>query len=311
MRWTFLLALVVSAYSFNFISTKKEPESIEELGEILFNDPILSGDYSVACSSCHNPAFAFADTTAFSVGVNKKLSSRNTPTVMNVLARPLFFWDGRAKTLEEQALHPIKNPDEMNLSLDEAVKRLNQNEDYVKWFKKFFNAAPDSNNLGEAIAAFEMTLETASTPFDDWADGNEDAISESAKRGRRLFNEKAGCFDCHFGPDFTGDEFRNIGLYNGKDLNDAGRFLITKDSNELGAFKVPGLRNVGLTAPYMHNGMFKSLNEVIRFYNNPDEFVNNSINRDTLMNKKLNLSDQEIQDLESFLLTLTDKSLVK
>lgn len=311
MRWIVLIALSVSAFSFNLISTKKEPESIEELGEILFNDPILSGDYSVACSSCHNPQFAFADTSAFSIGVNKKPSSRNTPTVMNVLARPLFFWDGRAKTLEEQALHPIKNPDEMNLSLDEAVKRLNQNEDYVKWFKKFFNALPDSNNLGEAIAAFEMTLETASTPFDDWADGNEEAISESAKRGRRLFNEKAGCFDCHFGPDFTGDEFRNIGLYNGKELNDAGRFLITKDSNDLGSFKVPGLRNVGLTAPYMHNGMFKSLNEVIRFYNNPDEFVNNSINRDTLMNKKLNLSAQEIQDLESFLLTLTDKSLVK
>ena len=132
-------------------------------------------------------------------------------------------------------------------------------------------------------------------------------ISESAKRGHQLFvGQKAKCFDCHFGPDFTGDEFRNIGLYDGGRDNDKGRYNVTQDENDLGKFKVPGLRNVAVTAPYMHDGSFKTLREVLEFYNDPYKFVEHPINIDTLMIEPLGLTDQELTDLENFLLTLTD-----
>ena len=138
------------------------------------------------------------------------------------------------------------------------------------------------------------------------------AISASAKRGLDVFNGKGNCFDCHFGIDFTGnDQFRNIGLYNGKDLNDKGRFDVTGKESDLGRFKVPGLRNIAMTAPYMHNGMHKTLMEVIEYYNEPDKFVKNSINRDSLLNKPLGLTQEEKKDLENFLLTLTDERFKK
>ncbi|MBL7931734.1 MAG: cytochrome-c peroxidase, partial [Bacteroidia bacterium] len=143
--------------------------------------------------------------------------------------------------------------------------------------------------------------------------GNDTTLmSESAKRGLNIFNTKGKCFDCHFGVDFTGsDRFKNIGLYNGKDLNDRGRFDITGNEKDLGAFKTPGLRNIAQTAPYMHNGMFKSLEEVIDYYNEPDKFVSNSINRDTLLSKPLGLSKEEKKDLKNFLLSLSDERFAK
>ena len=132
------------------------------------------------------------------------------------------------------------------------------------------------------------------------------SFSVSAKRGREIFLGKGKCFDCHFGPDFTGDDFKNIGLFNGKDLNDSGRYVITRDPADLGSFKVPGLRNVAVTKPYMHNGMFKTLKEVIDYYDMPDKFVSNSINRDTLLARPLHLTPQEKKDLEAFLNSVTD-----
>lgn len=136
-------------------------------------------------------------------------------------------------------------------------------------------------------------------------------FSAAAKRGRVIFNEKGKCFDCHFGPDFTGDQFRNIGLFNGKELNDSGRFMVTRKPTDLGEFKTPGLRNVSITGPYMHNGMHKTLKEVIDYYNEPDKFVSNSINRDSLLKKPLHLSVNEKLDLEAFLNSLTDKQFLK
>jgi cytochrome c peroxidase len=284
----------------------RPPSTKEALGERLFFDPILSKNRAVSCASCHKPEFAFADNVPFSFGVDSAKGARNAPSAMNMSARSMFFFDGRAASLEEQALGPIENPLEMDMPVDEALQRLNADAEYSKLFKKIFGRKADRKNLGEAIAAFERTLETSNTPFDRFMKGEENAISESAQRGQKIFNEKGRCFDCHFGPDFTGDEFKSIGLYNGKELTDMGRYVITKDSNDIGKFKVPGLRNIAVTAPYMHNGMFRTLREVIEYYNDPKHFVKESVNTDKILEKPLNLTPQEITDLEAFLETLTD-----
>lgn len=287
--------------------TIKIPNTKEELGELLFFDPILSSTNKISCASCHIPEFAFSDTTSFSKGVDGKIGTRNTPSAMNQAARNLFFHDGRAQSLEEQAIGPIENPVEMNMPIYELIKKINASEFYVTQFKKLYNEKPSKENLSNAIALYERTLETSNSPFDNYMNGDETAINEAAKRGQLIFNEKGKCFDCHFGPDFTGDEFRNIGLYNGKELNDVGRFEVTKDSADIGKFKVPGLRNIAVTAPYMHNGMFHTLEEVIEYYTNPSLFVKNSINTDTLISKPTLLTNEEKLDLLSFLHTLTDK----
>ncbi|MEO7446578.1 MAG: cytochrome c peroxidase [Ferruginibacter sp.] len=281
------------------------------LGKQLFFDSILSSTYKLSCASCHKPEFAFADTSAVSLGVHSRKGVRNTPSAMNVASAAFFFWDGRAATLEEQALMPIANPVEMNLPIDSAVHRLQQSEFYSKAFQKIFGQKPSAKNLGKALAAFQNSMETSDSPFDDWkVNENEAAISASAKRGFELFNGSAKCVRCHFGSDFNNNEFRNIGLYNEKDLNDSGRGAITKLPAELGKFKIGPLRNVALTAPYMHNGMFKTLREVIEYYNEPDKFVANAINRDSLLSKPLHLSEQDKNDMENFLRSLTSKSLV-
>lgn len=283
----------------------------EELGKQLFHEKILSKDSTVSCASCHKPDFAFADNVALSVGIGGKLTTRNTPTVLNMKNRPYYFWDGRAGTLEIQALMPISNPDEMGLPIDEAIKRLNNNEYYRTQFMKVFNALPDSANLAAALSAFEQTLETVDSKFDQWS-YDELKLSKSEERGRKLFiSERSRCFDCHSMEDFTDDEFKNIGLYNGTTLNDKGRFNITGDSADLGKFKTPGLRNVAVTAPYMHNGMFKTLEEVIEYYDNPSLFVKGSINADPALQTPLGLTVQEKRDLVAFLKTLTDRSHLK
>lgn len=303
------LFLAVTAFKQLTPPRKKQklPAKAEQLGELLFFDKILSSDRTIACASCHKPEFAFADTVPLSRGIGGKLASRNTPTAMNVFAGSYFFWDGRAEVLEQQATGPIENPSEMNLPIPEAVLRLNKDPFYRKAFQKVFRAKPDRENLAKALAAYERTLETDDSPFDRYMNGDKTAISEAAIRGKAIFLEKGKCFDCHFGPDFRGDdEFKNIGLYNEKKLNDKGRYLITGDEGDIGKFKVPGLRNVALTAPYMHNGMFKTLKEVIQYYNHPDSFVQGSINRDTLLARPLGLTPQEENDLEEFLKALTD-----
>lgn len=290
----------------------KEPHSIEELGELLFHDSILSRGNQVSCASCHKPEFAFADNTPVSFGVDSLKGDRNSPSAMNQGARVFQFWDGRAETLEEQALGPIENPVEMDLPVSEAVRRLNAHTQYKAFFIKLFGKPADRENLAQAIAAFERTLETNKTAFDYYVSEKDTTLfSEAAKRGREIFNVKGKCFDCHFGPDFTGDQFRNIGLFNGKDLNDSGRFEVTRKPEDLGKFKTPGLRNITVTAPYMHNGMHKTLREVIDYYNEPDKFVANSQNRDSLLAKPLGLTEQDKKDLEAFLMSLTDERFLK
>lgn len=292
--------------------TLKEPKTIAELGELLFHDSLLSRGNQVSCASCHKPEYAFADNTPVSFGVDSLKGGRNTPSAMNQGGRIFQFWDGRAETLEEQALGPIENPVEMDIPVSEVVKRLNNHKQYKEFFIKLFGKPADRDNLAKAIAEFERTLETNNTAFDNYMSGEDTTqFSASAKRGRDIFNVKGKCFDCHFGPDFTPDQFRNIGLFNGKDLNDSGRYVVTKKPEDIGKFKTPGLRNIAMTAPYMHNGMHKTLREVIDYYNEPDKFVPNSVNRDTLLSKPLGLTEQDKKDLEAFLMSLTDARFLK
>ena len=297
-------AIVTMAVAF----INREPSSRAELGKLLFFDPILSKDRTISCASCHKPDFAFADTSAVSIGVGGKKGTRNSPTAMNVMLRRPFFWDGRAKTLEEQALAPIENPGEMNLHLDSAIQRLRDSRIYNDYFRKLFDSAPTRENLAAAIAAFEKTLETSDSPFDRWKFYEDStAVSIAVKRGFEVFNGKGKCNKCHFGADFTQNDFRNIGLFNGRELNDSGRALVSGKKEDIGKFKTPSLRNVSVTGPYMHNGMFTTLMQVIDFYNEPDKVIPNSINRDSLLAKPLGLSQAEKSDLEAFLLSLTDE----
>ena len=304
-------AFVIIVVSSFFKQENTDIKTKAALGKRLFSEKILSKDSSVSCASCHKPQYAFADTVAFSIGIEGKLTKRNTPSVLNMKNRPYYFWDGRALSLEEQSLMPVQNPDEMGLPIDEAVKRLNQSREYKLLFQKIFGQKPNAKNLAAAFSAYEKTLETVDSKFDDWSNSIK-KLSASEERGRELFvGDKAKCFDCHRMEDFTTDAFKNIGLFNGKDLNDAGLFNLTNKETDKGRFKTPGLRNIAVTAPYMHNGMFKTLGEVVEYYNEQGKFVPDAINIDETLKKPLNLTEKEKKDLIAFLKTLTDKKYIK
>jgi len=231
---------------------------------------------------------------------------------MNMAARSEFFYDGRAKSLRDQVHFPIEDPMEMDLPMELAALRIKNNKTYQLLFKKIYFEAPNEKNISDAIASFEESLETANTEFDAWMMDKPNTMSPSAIRGRELFmSDKAKCFDCHFSPDFTGDEFKNIGLYDEVKYKDKGRYEVTGNKNDIGKFKVPGLRNVAITGPYMHDGSFKTLEEVIEYYDNPYTFVKNPINMDTLLLKPIHFTPEEKKDLIAFLKSLTDRQFVK
>lgn len=300
-----LFLLTFTTLIFLSLKTPTKVWTKSDLGKKLFFDKRLSKNNQVSCASCHRPEFAFADTSAVSIGVYGRMGKRNSPSVMNLASREVFFYDGRAKTLEEQASFPIQDHNEMDILVDAAFERIAQDKLYQSFFQKVYGELPNKTNILNAIAEFERTLETSS-PFDKYMAGDENAISASAKRGHNLFlNPKNKCFECHFSPDFTGDEFRNIGLFDGVKYNDSGRYLITKNPNDIGKFKVPGLRNVAVTGPYMHDGSMKTLKEVISYYTDIYQHVPTPINEDSLVRQKIDLSNQDILDIENFLISLT------
>lgn len=307
-----LKVAVLLVISFLTLSQFTLPSNNAELGEKLFFDPILSRDSTISCASCHKPHLAFADSLPISPGVDGKIGQRNAPSVMNMAFRDAFFYDGRAMTIWDQIHFPIEDPVEMDLTYEEAILRLIRNDYYKKAFNHIYNEDPNAKNIADAIAAYEATLETANTEFDAWMNDLPNSMSTAAIRGREVFmSDRAKCFDCHFGPDFTDDDFKNIGLYDEIRYTDKGRYNITKKSIDLGKFKVPGLRNVAVTAPYMHDGSFKTLREVIDYYSDPYQFVTSPINIDPLLKIPLNLTEQEKQDLEAFLRSLTDRRFYK
>lgn len=306
MRYLFLTGALLFSLLFSRPLAQPNTDSPKKLGADLFSDPILSLDYSLSCASCHRPDFAFADTLALSPGIEGRLGQRNVPSLLHVGNRRHLFWDGRAGNLAEQALLPIANNLEMGLAIDSALLRLQQHPNYAPRFKALFGEAPTAAHLGTALAAFQQSL-LSKFSFDRYDAGDEAAITASAKRGQELFAGKGQCFECHFGADMTSDEFRNIGLYNGKNYADVGRFAETHDSSDLGSFRTPALRNVAITAPYMHDGSIATLREVLEYYNHTAQKVPDAINRDAVLDAPLQLSEQELIDLENFLISLTDE----
>ena len=281
------------------------------LGKTLFFDPLLSVDQSISCASCHKPEHGFADDRALSIGVTGEPLRRHTPHLFNLAQGSSFFWDGRARSLEEQALMPIQDPLEMGLELHLLVKRLDGHQAYPNAFLQAFGKPGISaSKIATAIAEFERSLVADATPYDLYLAGDESALSESATRGMELFfSKKTSCSKCHRGSNFTDGDFHNTGLL----TEDLGRAEVDRVGNfrmrpypffhTQKAFKTPSLRNVFKTAPYMHNGVFESLEDVVRNYNqgsqDPESY---GISLDI---KPLGLSDPQVVDLVSFLEALT------
>jgi cytochrome c peroxidase len=276
------------------------PYSAEKtaLGKMLFFDPRLSRNKNMNCATCHNPSFGWEDATRTSVGSQNTHLSRHSPTIINSAWGKSFFWDGRAKTLEEQAQGPIESNVEMNISLPEVTQRLKTVDKYQTLITRVFGATGiTGENIKKAIATFERTIVSGEAPFDKWIKGDDTAISTSAIRGFDLFNNKAQCSQCHTGWNFTDNEFHDIALIG----NDKGLGDLNKKSTDNFAFKTPGLRNISQRAPYMHDGRFDQLSMVIAHYN--VGLVDRATRSKKL--KNINLTKQEIADLTEFLLTLT------
>ncbi len=281
-----------------------------ELGRRLYFDPILSSDNTISCASCHVPANGFADPRAVSVGVGGKLGARNSPPVANAAYYVTQFWDGRAASLEKQAEGPVTNPVEMAHSLKDVERKLNTDPSYREQFAKSFGPKKITFDMVEkAIASFERTVLMGNSPFDRWFYGHdEEAISESAKRGFDVFRraEKGNCAACHtIGESsalFTDNQFHNIGVGVKDEMpTDMGRYDVTKNDADRGSFKTPTLRNIAVTAPYMHDGSLKTLKDVVDFYVGGG---NSNPYRDPKM-KALDLTGQERADLLAFLQSLT------
>jgi cytochrome c peroxidase len=274
-----------------------------ELGRLLFFDKRLSKDNTIACSTCHAPALAFTDGRPVSAGIKGQLGGRSAPTAINRGFSKVQFWDGRAPTLEDQSIGPFVNPIEHGFAdHDELVSKINKIGGYKKLFKGVFRTdAITKEQVGKAIASFQRTLISGNSPFDkfDW-DGDEKAISESAKRGRKLFFGKAECSLCHIGTNFSDEKFHNIGVGWDKESVDAGRYQVTKVKKDTGAFKTPTLREISKTAPYMHDGRFATLEEVVEFYDEggvDNPFLDKQI-------VPLNLTDSEKRDIVAMMRTL-------
>lgn len=237
-----------------------------ELGKQLYFDPRLSRDDTVSCATCHDPKKGWSNGEQFATGVRGQKGGRNSPTVINAAYHDLQFWDGRAAKLEGQALGPIQNPIEMDLTLEEAVAKLNKIPGYKSQFQKVFGSDATPPAIAAAIASFERTILSGDAPYDKFKAGDAKALSEQAQKGMKLFFGKANCSGCHSGPNFSDAAFHNLGVGMEKPEPDLGRFGVTKQLGDKGAFKTPTLRDIARTAPYMHDGSHKTLEEVIEFY---------------------------------------------
>ena len=273
-----------------------------ELGRTLYFDRRLSADESVSCASCHEPRRAFTDGAPVSTGIKSQKGGRSAPTVINRAYSLAQFWDGRATTLEDQAKGPIANPLEMGMTHDGAVERLKGVAGYRVMFSKAFGT--DEINIdraAKAIASFERTVLSGNAPYDRYKKGDKRAMTASQIRGMAVFFDKAKCDRCHEGSNFTLNAYSNLGVGTDKPDPDVGRFAVTKDPRDWGVFKTPTLREIEHTAPYMHDGSLKTLEEVVNFY---DKGGISNKNLDANI-RKLNLSDAEKKDLVEFMKALS------
>ncbi len=277
-----------------------------ELGKFLFFDPRLSVDDTVSCASCHSPQFGFSNGFATAIGVKGQRGGRSSPVAINRAFSTLQFWDGRAASLEDQALGPIQASIEMGHDLKAVVAKLNGIPGYPELFRKAFGTDVRSEGIAKAIASFERTLLSGNSPFDRFEAGDMSALSLAARRGLEIFRTKANCTSCHEGFNFTDEGFHNIGVGMDKPKPDLGRFAVTKKDADRGAFKSPTLRDAVLSAPYMHDGSLKTLEEVIELYNRggtKNSWLDEKI-------KPLGLTAQNKQDLLAFLKALTGAPIV-
>jgi cytochrome c peroxidase len=276
-------------------------EARVRLGRRLFFDPILSADGSVSCAACHRPDRGFSGGAARAAGIRGRRTRRRAPTLFNRAFGSAFFWDGRAMTLEAQALRPIEDPDEMGSKLADVLKRLRADKEYSTHFAAAFPDGVTADNLGKALAGFERVLLRGGSRVDRFRrQGDTAALTAREQHGLWLYESKGGCWRCHAGQNFTDEQYHNTGVNWGKEPLDLGRYGVTRREGDRGKFKTPTLRGVALTAPYMHDGSLATLEGVVEFYNrgggaNP--------HRDEAL-RPLGLSQEEVRALVAFLKAL-------
>jgi cytochrome c peroxidase len=276
-----------------------------DLGKRLFFDPQLSRTGEVSCASCHPQQNAFADPRKVSAGVEGRVGTRNAPPLFNLAWNTSFFWDGGVKTLEQQVIGPITNPLEMDMKMEEVVNRVSADDAYVRQFEAAYDGEPSPELVTKAIASYMRTLVSGESRYDQFQEGEEWALNEAEKRGKELFfSERAECFHCHVGFNLTNNGFHNNGIR--PDDPDLGRELVTERESDRGKFKVPSLRNVGVTAPYMHDGSLATLEEVVEHYAKGGQ---GHPNTDATIHP-LDLTEQEKADLVAFLRALTDEAFL-
>lgn len=281
------------------------PEKIE-LGRLLYFDKRISSDSSISCATCHDPQQGWSDNKPVSTGIHGGSGTRNAPTVVNSTYMLLQFWDGRAKNLEEQALGPIVNPVEMGMASHEAmVNNLSKLSAYKPLFAKAFGDEKiTKERVVQAIASFERTVLGGNSRYDRYSAGETTAMSAAEVRGKDLFFGKANCTRCHVGSNFSDSDFHNLGVGMSKPKPDLGRYDVTKDDKDRGAFKTPSVRDVTRHPPYMHDGSQKTLEEVIEFYDKGGE-PNQQLDFRVV---KLGLTPEEKADLLAFLKALESET---
>jgi|SRR5581483_261614 len=273
-----------------------------ELGRYLYFDKRLSSDGTVSCATCHDPTRGFTDCAPVSTGIRGQRGNRSAPTVINRAYSLAQFWDGRAATLEDQVKGPIANPIEMGNTHDAMVLSLRRIAGYSRMFEKAFGSPEITvDRVAQAIATFERTILSGNSRYDRYKAGDKKAMSAAQVRGMRVFFDKAQCDSCHEGINFTLNAYANLGVGTDKPSPDVGRFAVTKDPADWGAFKTPTLRDVARTAPYMHDGSLLNLHQVVNFYDKggtPNRNLDKKI-------KPLHLTEQQKDDLVAFLEALS------
>ena len=273
-----------------------------ELGRAIFFDKRMSKDNTIACASCHMAKKGFADGMPVSTGIKGQKGGRSAPVSFNRVYSKAQFWDGRAATLEDQSIGPFTNPIEHGFAnYDEMVAKMKKMPGYRKLFQEVFGGEITIQDVGRAVASFQRTVLSGNSAVDKYdIGGDQNALSDSAKRGLELFRGKARCTRCHSGFNFTDEKFHNLGIGWDDNKVDLGRYMETKNPEDIGAFKTPTLREIARTAPYMHDGRFKTLEEVVKFYNQGG--VKNPHQDNTII--PLEMTDDEQQDLVAMLKSL-------
>jgi cytochrome c peroxidase len=273
------------------------PEKVE-LGKMLYFDARLSRDGAVSCATCHDPKMAWAEHEPTSKGIGGQFGQRNSPTVINAAYATSQFWDGRAATLEEQALGPIENPIEMGHKLDAMIRDLSNLSGYAERFQKVFGTPVTKEGVAKAIAAFERTIFSGNSPYDRFKAGDSGALSTAQKRGLQLFEDN--CSTCHTPPLFSNYRFYNAGVGMNKQTSDEGRKAVTKKQGDLGRFRAPALREAANTAPYFHDGSAATLAEAVALMAGGGK-DNPNLSARIKAVREASLSEQDRKDLVEFL----------